>query len=75
MFIVKERETHVKHQQLISGVSIPAYWLSSFVWDLLQYLVTWAICVGIIFAFDVEAFTSSGMSCSRCSGLRPGRSL
>lgn len=59
VFIVKERETQVKHQQLISGVSIPAYWLSSFVWDLLQYLITWAICVGIIFAFDVEAFTDS----------------
>lgn len=71
VFIVKERETHVKHQQLISGVSIPAYWLSSFVWDLVQYLVTWAICVGIIFAFDVEAFTDSGASPCAHDALPP----
>lgn len=29
-FIVKEKEVGVKHQQLISGVGLPAYWIATF---------------------------------------------
>ena len=38
-FIVREREVKAKHQQLVSGVSIPAYWLATFVWDNITYQV------------------------------------
>ncbi|WP_369124542.1 ABC transporter permease, partial [Salmonella enterica] len=38
-FIVKEREVSAKHQQLISGVSIFAYWIANFAFDALTYLV------------------------------------
>ena len=31
-FIVREREVKAKHQQLVSGVSIPAYWMSAWLW-------------------------------------------
>ena len=30
---VRERETKTKHQQMVSGVSIPAYWISHWIWD------------------------------------------
>ena len=40
MFVIRERETNSKHQQLISGVSPASYWLSSFVWDAVAYFVT-----------------------------------
>ena len=30
VFVIKEREVSAKHQQLISGVSIPGYWLANF---------------------------------------------
>lgn len=32
LFLVKEREVGIRHQEIISGMSIPAYWLSEFVW-------------------------------------------
>ena len=36
-FLVYERENNVKHQQLISGVSINAYWISTLVWDVVLF--------------------------------------
>lgn len=39
VFIVKERESKVKHQQLVSGVSMSAYWLSNFFVDYVKYLI------------------------------------
>lgn len=32
-FVVREREVKAKHQQLVSGVSIVAFWLSCWIWD------------------------------------------
>ena len=43
-FIVREREVKAKHQQLVSGVSIPAYWLAAWFWDNASYQLTvWLI--------------------------------
>lgn len=32
MNVVREREVKAKSQQLLSGVSLPAYWISTFIW-------------------------------------------
>lgn len=58
-FIVKEREVKAKHQQIISGVSIYAYWTSSWVWDFLSYLPTVALVMALCFAYDIDAFTKN----------------
>jgi ABC-type multidrug transport system ATPase subunit len=47
IFVIKERETKSKHQQLISGVSIPAYWLATFVFDVLSYIIPAALAVAL----------------------------
>jgi hypothetical protein len=39
-FVVRERETKSKQQQMVSGVSIPAYWLSTFLWDIISFQPT-----------------------------------
>jgi ATP-binding cassette, subfamily A (ABC1), member 3 len=45
-FIVREREVKAKHQQLVSGVSVPAYWLAAFLWDNFSYQLTvWLIVI------------------------------
>ena len=54
-FIVKEREHNIKHQHLVSGVSISAYWLSSFVWDLVKYMLPGIVTPLLIKAFDLKA--------------------
>ena len=55
-FIVKEREVKAKHQQIISGVSIYAYWCSSFVWDVISYIPTVGLVFAIIAAFGVDNY-------------------
>lgn len=58
-FVVKEREVKAKHQQIISGVSIYAYWCSTWVWDVVSYLPTVVLIMCIIFAFGVDSYTKN----------------
>ena len=57
VFIVKEREVKAKHQQIISGVNIYAYWCSSFIWDILSYIPTALLIYVAMIAFDISAYT------------------
>ncbi|CAI2386282.1 unnamed protein product [Moneuplotes crassus] len=52
--LVKERESNVKHQQMISGASKISYWLSTYTIDVIRGFIP--ICFGIImiFAFGVD---------------------
>jgi ATP-binding cassette subfamily A (ABC1) protein 3 len=59
VFLVMEREHNVKHQQLISGVSLLAYWTSNFVVDIGKYLIVAIWGVVMMQAFSVNAFTRS----------------
>jgi ATP-binding cassette subfamily A (ABC1) protein 3 len=43
-FIVKERQDRSKHQQLVSGMRISAYWASNFLYD---FLLVAIVAVGI----------------------------
>uniref|UniRef100_A0A7S1CQA7 ABC transporter domain-containing protein n=1 Tax=Bicosoecida sp. CB-2014 TaxID=1486930 RepID=A0A7S1CQA7_9STRA len=54
VFLVKEREVAAKHQQLISGVSIAAYWTSTFLWDALNYLVPASISILLFYLYDAN---------------------
>lgn len=56
-FIVKERENNVKHQHLVSGVSLPAYWLSAYTWDLAKYMVPCIVSVLLIKVFNLQSLT------------------
>ncbi|KAL4454192.1 hypothetical protein ABPG74_012149 [Tetrahymena malaccensis] len=59
-YIVRERQEHIKHQQIVSGVSLLAYWLSNFIVDLLKYLVPALISPFFVYAFDLTAVTENG---------------
>jgi len=65
IFVVKEREVKAKHQQMISGVSIKAYWASTFIWDAVSYLAPFTLTVGLIFAFGIDAYTK-GTGATAC---------
>ena len=56
-FTVKEREVNVKHQHMISGVSLGAYWFSNFAWDMLKHMIPAIVCPLLILAFGVEILT------------------
>ncbi|KAH9296106.1 hypothetical protein KI387_039694, partial [Taxus chinensis] len=54
--IVKEREVKAKHQQIISGVSILAYWISTYVWDFISYLLPASLAMFFFYVFGLEQF-------------------
>ncbi|CAN8286970.1 unnamed protein product [Cochlearia groenlandica] len=58
--IVKEREVKAKHQQLISGVSVLSYWLSTYVWDFLSFLFPSTFAIILFYAFGLEQFIGVG---------------
>ena len=57
ILISRERESNVKHQHIISGVSLLAYWSSSFVWDMLKHTVPAVTTSLIILAFQIDIYT------------------
>ncbi|TYZ68281.1 hypothetical protein PybrP1_002937 [[Pythium] brassicae (nom. inval.)] len=67
VFLVKEKqaEHNSKHQQLVSGVSLPAFWLANYIWDMATYMIPFTAAVVLIRAFDVSAFTGNG--CTTCT--------
>eukprot|EP00897_Mesotaenium_endlicherianum_P001210 jgi/Mesen1/1116/ME000123S00292 len=54
--IVKEREVKAKHQQLVSGVSVLAYWVSNYVWDCITYILPVALAMALFFCFNIQEF-------------------
>lgn len=60
LFLVKEREVGMKHQEIISGISIPAYWLSEFIWDTLIYVIVVAIELFLMWAYGMDDYLKDG---------------
>ncbi|XP_067148534.1 ATP-binding cassette sub-family A member 13 [Apteryx mantelli] len=55
--IVKDRVSGTKRLQHITGLGYRAYWLANFFCDMLFYMVPVTLCVGVITAFQLSAFT------------------
>ena len=55
-FIVKERNDNVKHQQIVSGVSLFSYWLSNYVVDMLKHMVPAVFGFLMVLAFDITVY-------------------
>jgi hypothetical protein len=53
-FIVNEREKNLKHMQLISGMSLSAYWISNMLFDVVKGIIPSALVIGLIYAFKVQ---------------------
>jgi len=61
IFIVKERENSAKHQQIISGASILAYWLSSYIWDMLMFMVPWTCSLLCLYGFQISSYQGENL--------------
>ena len=57
IFVVKERESKAKHLQLVSGVSPFSYWLSTYLFDLANYLLVCGAVILVFLAYQNESFT------------------
>lgn len=58
-FIVNERITEAKPLQTVAGVEPSAYWLSSFLWDVMNYQIPLWITIILMFIFDVDILTTT----------------
>merc|ERR1719162_2120837 len=57
VYLVHEKSTSGKHQQLLTGVSPTMYWLSSYIWDMINYMAPLFACFGIFVCFQVAAYS------------------
>ena len=46
-FLVYERQQNIKHQQLISGVNINAFWLSTYLCDIIMFQIPMCECASV----------------------------
>jgi ATP-binding cassette, subfamily A (ABC1), member 3 len=68
-FVVRERETGSKSQQLLAGVSIPAYWITTFAWDVLLYLITGLVSIGIVYGLGGSSFSKDRHRLDAIAGI------
>lgn len=73
VFLLEERETHSKQLQIVSGVKPYLYWVSNFIWDLVNYIVPCILCILVFVYFDVKAYMSKeNFPCLICTMLLYG---
>jgi ATP-binding cassette subfamily A (ABC1) protein 1 len=58
VFLLEERENNSKQLQFVSGVKPYIYWLSNFLWDLINYCIPCILCILIFLIFDVKTYIS-----------------
>ncbi|XP_075013100.1 retinal-specific phospholipid-transporting ATPase ABCA4 [Calonectris borealis] len=58
LYLIQERVTKAKHLQFVSGVSPAIYWLTNFLWDIVNYALSAGMVVVIFTGFNKKAYTS-----------------
>jgi len=57
VFLVHEKASSGKHQQLLAGVSPMMYWVASYAWDMINFFFPLVLCFVIFQVFQVAAFS------------------
>lgn len=55
-FLIKERVSNAKHIQYLNGANSIIFWLSAFVWDMINYIIPSIISILLIWAFGITEF-------------------
>lgn len=55
VFMVKERVSKSKHLQLVSGVELTSYWISSYLWDLTLFFVLTMLIMAVFLIYGSES--------------------
>ena len=53
-YVVAEKERSLKHQQVISGLSLLAYWVTNYVYDFVKSLFICVIGIGLVYAWRFD---------------------
>lgn len=55
VFLVKERVSKSKHLQLVSGVDLTSYWISSYLWDLSLFFILTLMIMAVFLMYGRES--------------------
>ncbi|XP_040926208.1 retinal-specific phospholipid-transporting ATPase ABCA4-like isoform X1 [Betta splendens] len=58
LYLIQERVTQARHLQFVSGVSPLLYWVTCFLWDMVNYSLSAALVLEIFKFFDKKCYTS-----------------
>ncbi len=53
-YLINERRNSLKHQQLMSSMIVPAYWLSNYIYDFTKILMLSVITIIFIYIYNVD---------------------
>ncbi|XP_022097183.1 ATP-binding cassette sub-family A member 1-like isoform X2 [Acanthaster planci] len=56
VFLVTERESKSKHLQFVSGISPTTYWVSTLLWDLMNFLIPVVLTILVFRCFSQKAY-------------------
>ncbi|CAE8633225.1 unnamed protein product [Polarella glacialis] len=56
VYLVHEKVSNGKHQQLLTGVSPAMYWVSSYLWDIVNYMLPLLVCFLLFIVFEVSSY-------------------
>jgi predicted branched-subunit amino acid permease len=57
VFVVSERAIKAKHSQFIAGVGATNFWLSTFLWDALCFLIPAILIIIVVLAFQTSGYS------------------
>ncbi|KAG1652005.1 ATP-binding cassette sub-family A member 3 [Nymphon striatum] len=57
VFLIKERAVRAKHLQVVSGVNLLTFWVTTFIWDFINYFIPCVIILMMFFVFNNEEYT------------------
>ncbi len=56
IILIKERVSGSKHLQFMNGCNSTIFWLSAFIWDMLNYLIPVFLVIGVLKLFNVVEY-------------------
>ncbi|XP_012941784.1 ATP-binding cassette sub-family A member 3 [Aplysia californica] len=59
-FLIKERQVGSKHMQIVSGVGPITYWLPTFLWDFINYIIPSLLLLVVFAAYQKTAYLDDG---------------
>lgn len=52
-YLINERKASLKHQQVVSGIMMPAYWMSNYIVDFIKLMILSLIAICFIYIYGV----------------------
>lgn len=59
LFYVRERVVNAKHLQFVSGATVSIFWIVSYIWDLLTFILTAVCLIIVIVAFQEKGYNTA----------------